>query len=116
MTGNSDEYVDYILECLENIGDIQVGRMFGGTGLKQDNIQFAMLMGNSLFFVVDEKTRPKYEKRGMGCFWYTTKKGRVNVKKYYEVPAELFEEQDELLAWAKSAIDSARKLYRPKKA
>ena len=34
---------------------------------------------------------------GADCFSYTSKKGRVDVKKYYEVPAEFLEDQDRLL-------------------
>lgn len=112
MTGSTQEYADHILELLEPINALSSGRFFGGTGLKCDSVQFAMLMGNSLFFVVDNSTRPKYEEKGMGCFWYRTKKKTVNVKKYYEVPGELLEDQGELLAWARESIQVARKLKR----
>ncbi len=63
-----------------------------------------MIMGNSLYFVVDDSTREKYEKMGSGCFSYLTKKGRVQVKKYYAVPAELIEDQEQLVLLAREAI------------
>jgi len=110
MTGSTQEYVDYVLELLEPIKNISSGKFFGGVGLKCESVQFAMLMGNSLFLVVDNTTRPKYEEKGMDCFWYKTKKKKVNVKKYYEVPSELLEDQDELLEWAKESIKIARSL------
>ena len=112
MTGSTQEYVDYVLELLEPIQKISSGRFFGGIGLKSDSVQFAMVMGNSLFFVVDDSTRPKYEALGMGCFWYNTKKKKVNVKKYYEVPGDLLEDNETLLKWAKEAIKIAQKLKR----
>lgn len=110
MTGSTQEYVDYVLELLEPINNVSSGRFFGGVGLKCEAVQFAMLMGNSLFFVVDDTSRPKYEEKGMGCFWYNTKKKKVNVKKYYEVPGELFDDQDMLIEWARESIKIARKL------
>lgn len=110
MTGTTQGYVNYVLELLDPIENITDGRFFGGIGLKCDAVQFAMIMGNSLFFVVDNTTRPKYEKRGMGCFWYKTKKKKVNVKKYHEVPGELLEDQDTLIEWAMESIEVARKL------
>ena len=110
MTGSTQEYLDYILELLEPINMLSSGRFFGGIGLKADTVQFAMVMGNSLFFVVDDSSRPKYEARGMGCFWYNTKKKKVNVRKYYEVPGDLLEDQAALVEWAKESIRIAAKL------
>ena len=110
MTGSTQEYVDYVLELLAPIQKISSGRFFGGIGLKTNSVQFAMLMDSSLFFVVDDSTRGKYEKMGMNCFWYNTKKKRVNVKKYYEVPGDLFEDQETLIEWAKESIKIAQKL------
>jgi DNA transformation protein len=51
---------------------------------------------------------------GSGCFSYTTKKGRVDVKKYYEVPAEFLEDQERLLGLANESIDVARKAKKSK--
>ena len=110
MTGSTQEYVEYVLELLEPIENVTSGRFFGGIGLKCGSVQFAMLMGNSLFFVVDDVTRSKYEEKGMNCFWYKTKKKKVNVKKYYEVPGELFDNQETMVAWANESIKIARKL------
>lgn len=110
MTGSTQEYVGYILELLEPLNALSSGRFFGGIGLKSDSVQFAMIMGNALFFVVDTSTRPKYEESGMGCFWYKTKKKKVDVKKYYEVPGDLLDDQETLVAWARESIQVARKL------
>ena len=110
MTGSTQEYVDFVIELLEPIQNISSGRFFGGIGLKSGSVQFAMIMGNALFFVVDDSTRPKYEQKGMNCFWYKTKKKKVHVKKYYEVPAELLEDPDSLIAWAKESFQVARRL------
>jgi DNA transformation protein len=67
-----------------------------------------MIMGSSLYFVVDDTTRPRYEKMGSGCFSYDTKKKRVAVKKYYSVPADLIEDQEQLVALAQESIRVAR--------
>lgn len=107
MSKTSQEYVNFIVELLSPIRTIRSGRFFGGIGLSTDGIQFAMLMGNSLYFVVDGVTRPRYEEMGSQCFWYTTKKGRVDVKKYYGVPAELLEDPARLVALAEESIQAA---------
>lgn len=108
MAGSSADYVEFVKEQLAPIPGLASGRFFGGIGLSVDGLQFAMIMGNALYFAVDQATRPRYEKMGSGCFWYATKKGRVDVKKYYAVPADLFENQARLVAFAREAIDVAR--------
>jgi len=37
-----------------------------------------------------------------------TKKGERFVKRYYEVPPDLFEDQEQLLVWAKESIGTAK--------
>lgn len=109
MTRSSPEYVEYVKEQLAPIPGVDSGRFFGGVGLTAGGTQFAMLMGNTLYLVVDDTTRPKYEAMGSECFWYTTKKGRVNVRKYYNVPAEMLEDQERLVALAEKSLDIARR-------
>ena len=110
MTGSTQEYVEYILELLTPVKTISIGRFFGGIGLKSGDTQFAMVMDNSLFFVVDDITRNKYQEYGTECFWYNTKKKKVNVKKYHEVPAEIIENNEAIIEWAIEAINIANKL------
>jgi len=115
MTGNSKQYIEYVLEILEPINVISSGKFFGGQGITCNSVQFAMIMGNSLFFVVDDKSRVKYQQMGTDCFWYTKKTGKVFVKKYHEVPSELMDDSDQLLEWARESINIAKKLNRKKK-
>lgn len=106
----ASDYVDFVLEQLEPIRELTSSRFFGGVGLSARAVQFAMIMGNSLYFVVDDETRPKYEKMGSSCFSYRTRKGSVDVKKYYEVPGDLLEDRERLLDLARESIEIARRL------
>jgi len=45
---------------------------------------------------------------GSDCFSYDTKKKRVAVKKYYSVPADMLEDQEQLVALARESIRVAR--------
>lgn len=105
----SKEFVEYIEDVLFPIPDVSAGRFFGGKGFKSGGKQFAMIMGNTLYFCVDDLTRGKYEQRGMEPFSYSTKKRRVLVRKYFAVPEELIDEQDELIEWANEAIETAHR-------
>ncbi|MGQ0710755.1 MAG: TfoX/Sxy family protein [Rhodoferax sp.] len=107
MTATSTEYADFIIDQLAPIGVIQRVRFFGGIGLTAGGVQFAMLMKNTLYFCVNDATRPSYEALGSRCFSYATKKGRVEVKRYYQVPDAIVEQRDEIVAWARKALVSA---------
>lgn len=115
MTTPSAEYTEYVLELLEPIGPIQTGRFFGGVGISNGFVQFAMLMGNSLYFVVDEDTREKYEQAGMQSFSYMTKKGRIQVRRYFELPEDILSAPEQLRLWASEAMSIAGKT-KPNKA
>lgn len=103
------EFSAYILEVLEDLEDISAARFFGGVSMSSGAQQFAMIMGDTLYLCVDDSTRPRYLEMGCECFAYDSKRGRVQVKKYYAVPDELLDAPEELRDWAQDAIDAARR-------
>ena len=109
----STEYTEYVLELLESIGSVQTGQFFGGVGISNGSGQFAMIMRNSLYFAVDEDTRKKYEQAGMQSFSYMTKKGRVQVRKYFELPEDVLTDPEQLRLWANEAMYVAGKTKKP---
>ena len=115
MTANA-EYAEYVLELLGFVGPVWTGRFFGGVGISDGSAQFAMIMGNSLYFTVDEDTREKYEQAGMQPFSYMTKKGRVQVRKYFELPEDVLTDPEQLRLWANEAMSVAGKAKKPNKA
>jgi DNA transformation protein and related proteins len=109
VTAPSTEYVEYVLELLMPVGPVQTGRFFGGVGVSNGFVQFAMMMGNCLYFVVDETTRKKYERAGMQPFSYMTRKGRIQVRKYFELPEDILNDPEQLCVWAREAMNIAGK-------
>lgn len=103
----SAEFVDYVRELLGPLGQLTGGKFFGGHALKHKGSQFAMIMGNTLYLRVDDRTRSEFEKQGSRPFSYSTKNGVVQVRKYYAAPEDLLESPDQLLAWARQAIAAA---------
>ena len=103
----SEQYTAYVLELLEACGPIHASRFFGGKALSLESVQFAMIMGNTLYFAVDDTTRPRYEQAGMAPFSYSTRKGRIEVRKYYAVPEDVLTDPDQLRQWARQAVERA---------
>ena len=75
--------------------------MFGGWGLYRGRTFFGILFKGRLYFKTDERSRIAYVERGMPPFRPSTKQ---TLKTYYEVPAEVLEEPEELAAWAERAL------------
>lgn len=116
MSEASPQFADFIVDRLSGIPRIARTRFFGGTGLVADATQFAMIMGSTVYFVVDDTTRPKYEKLGSRCFAYDTKARRVQVRKYFEVPIEIIEDHEALAELAREAVRVAKSLATKKPA
>ncbi len=110
----SAEFTQYVMELLEPVGALRANRFFGGVGIAHESVQFAMIMGNRLYFAVDERTRAKFERAGTGPFSYATRKGRVTVCKYFELPANVLEDRDTLRAWARESIEAAARTAKGK--
>ncbi|KLN59419.1 hypothetical protein WH96_17745 [Kiloniella spongiae] len=109
MNDHKDSFSQYILEQLAPLGELKIGRFFGGKSIKYQNKQFCMLMKNRLYFRVSRNNLSDYLDNGSEPFSYLTKNGRVQVKKYYEVPADVLDDIDALRTWAKRAIEAAFK-------
>lgn len=97
--------------ALEQLGRvlpaIRARSMFGGVGVYSDDLFFALLDNERLYFKVDDQTRPDFEAIGMGPFRPFGEGGET--MQYYEVLAELIEDADRLSPWAVKAVDVARR-------
>jgi DNA transformation protein len=80
----SREFADYILDMLRPLGDVRCSRFFDGHQIRVDGEQ--IVIGGQLYFRVGEKLRAEIEDAGGRPFAYTTRKGRVTVPRYFNVP------------------------------
>jgi DNA transformation protein len=103
----SKEFVVHVRELLSSIGAFSDGVFFGGHALKYKDKQFAMIMGNTLYFRVNDQSRPEYTAMGSKPFSYLTKARRVEVRTYFSVPGDLLDSREDLLIWARKAIHAA---------
>lgn len=99
----SDSYLDYVTEQLTGVGRLRSKRMFGGVGFYADEWFFGLLDDDRLYFKVDDSTRGDFVARGMGPFTPFPDKPDYAMG-YYEVPADVVEEAEALVAWARKAI------------
>lgn len=108
MTPADPAYLASIVDRLEEYVPVQTRRFFGGIGLLYGEVQFAMVMGDTLYLVVDDVNRPSREAAGAEPFTYQTRRGQVTVGRYYTVPAHVLDDQEALRTWTAEAIQSAQ--------
>jgi DNA transformation protein len=104
----SASYRTFILEQLQRVlPAIRSRGMFGGVGIYSADLFFALLADDTLFFKVDDVTRPSFERCAMGPFRPFGEGGEV--MQYYQVPEEVLEDPDTLRAWGEEAVLVARR-------
>jgi DNA transformation protein len=97
----------YVLDQLEELGEVTARSMFGGVGLYYKDRFFGIIAGDVLYLKVNEGNRPDFEAAGMSPFKpYPHRSGTM---KYYAVPVEVLESPVELAAWARKAVAAARR-------
>lgn len=94
-----DAFVDYVLELLQTAGDITAQAMFGGYGIYKDGVIVAIIVNSRLYFKVCPDNRADYEQRGSQPFTYKRKNGKTATMSYWEVPTDIMEDHDQLIAW-----------------
>ena len=112
---------DFLIDLFADFGPVTIRRMFSGFGISADGTNFALALRAGLYFRADDKTIPQFEAEGSRPFQYQTRARTVTVNSYWELPARLFDDPEELTGWARAAVAAAqraalRKRPRAKKA
>ncbi len=101
-----DSFKEYVLDQLASLGNVSARRMFGAHGLYKGGAFFGIIWKGALFLKTNETSRKAFTERGMKPFRPSAKQ---TLKNYYEVPAEILDDNDSLCAWARTALSCAPK-------
>ncbi len=99
-----ERFEDRLLDRLSDLGEVTSRPLFGGYGVYWREAIFAILYGGKLYLKVDDQSKGDFVARGMGPF---RPNERQTLKSYYEVPPEVLDDREGLLAWAREAIRAA---------
>jgi DNA transformation protein and related proteins len=110
---------DFLTDLFSDFGPVTIRPMFSGFGISVDGVNFAMALRAGLYFRADEQTIPQFEAEGSKPFQYQTRAKTVMVNSYWQLPARLFDDTEELSQWARAALGAAQRAAlkkRPRKA
>jgi DNA transformation protein len=100
---------DFLIDLFADFGPVTIRRMFSGFGISADGTTFALALRAGLYFRADEQTIPLYEAEGSQPFQYQTRAKTVTVNSYWQLPARLFDDSEELSVWARAALVAAQR-------
>jgi DNA transformation protein len=104
---------EFIRELFAQFRAVTIRRMFGGAGIFADGLMFGLVFDGAIYLKVDAASIPDFEREGCQPFVYTRAKsaGRVgrHSLSYWRMPERLYDDPDELAAWAGRAFAIAQR-------
>jgi DNA transformation protein len=100
---------DFLIDLFVDFGPVTIRRMFSGFGISAEGTNFALALRSGLYFRADEQTIPQFEAECSKPFQYQTRAKTVTVGSYWQLPARLFDDTEELGGWAKAALAAAQR-------
>ena len=100
---------EFLIDLFSDFGPVTIRPMFSGFGISVDGVNFAMALRAGLYFRADEVTIPQFEAEGSRPFQYQTSARSVLVNSYWQLPARLFDDTEELSRWARAALGAAQR-------
>jgi len=95
-------FKSFVLDQLEELGDVTPRSMFGGVGLYHRGVFFGIVARDTLYLKVGDSNLADYEQAAMEPFRpYPNRSGKM---RYYSVPLDVLENAAELAAWSRKAI------------
>jgi DNA transformation protein and related proteins len=106
----SDSFAEFLREQLAPLGPLSLRRMFGKTGVFCDGVMLAMVSDNTLYFRVDDDNEAFFKEAAAFPPLNYAKKGESIDLAFWRAPERLFDEPEELVAWAKQALAAAHRV------
>ena len=103
-------FAEFLREQLAPLGHITMRRMFGKSGVFCDGFMLGMVRDNTLYFRIDEQNRGFFKEAEAFPPLSYEKKGSTIDLAFWRSPERLFDEPEELVAWARAALAGARRV------
>jgi DNA transformation protein len=100
---------EFLSDLFSDFGPVTIRPMFSGFGISVEGVNFALALRAGLYFRADEITVPQFEAEGSKPFQYQTRAKTVMVNSYWQLPARLFDDTEELSRWARAALGAAQR-------
>ncbi len=111
----SASFAEFLREQLAPLGRVTMRRMFGKTGVFCDGAMLGMVADDMFYVRVDDQNRGLFAEAASTPPLNYAKGGALIDLAFWRVPERLIDEPDELLVWARAALDAARRVAAKRK-
>ena len=106
----SAAFAEFLRDQLAPLGRVTLRRMFGKSGLFCDGVMLGMITDNVLYFRVDGENKELFKEAAAFPPLNYAKGGEMIDLAFWRAPERLFDEPEEFLQWARSALAAARRV------
>ena len=100
------EYITFLHELFAQFGVIKVRKMFGGYGVYHENLMFALVADQQIYFKADDTSKDEFISKQLPAFEYQ-KGNKTITMSYYLAPEEIYDDAEEAAHWANLAYSAA---------
>ncbi|MEK7136633.1 MAG: TfoX/Sxy family protein [Patescibacteria group bacterium] len=93
-------FAEYVADQVGELGEVRIKKIFSSYGLYLGETFFGIVNEGVLYLKTNPETAKKYQAVGMGPF--TPSQDQV-LKNYLEVPPEIIDDKDQLVAYVEEA-------------
>lgn len=109
-------FADYVVsDLLSEVEGVRARAMFGGHGVYKDDLIFAIIVDDELYYKVDDSNRKDFEALGSEPFVYRAKGNKRVAMSYWKLPSQIMDDREELLRWTQKSLAISRLAARAKK-
>ena len=99
MKNYKSEFLQYTLDLFSSLGRLSTKTLFGGNAILKNNITFAMVFDGSIYLKTNKNSVKKYLDLKSKPLSYKKNNKTINLR-YYEIPVEILDDEDQLIEWA----------------
>ncbi|QPQ54742.1 TfoX/Sxy family protein [Allosphingosinicella flava] len=99
-------FVDWVREAVAPLGGLGVRKMMGGASLYIDGTIFAILDEGEIWFKADAESDALWDEEGCARFTVTMKDGKTGTMNYRRGPADVYDDADAMLRWARLGLEA----------
>jgi DNA transformation protein len=105
----SREFLEFLKDQMAGFGPVFVRKMFGGAGVSLGDLNFAIIVDETLFLKSDALNDADFDAENLERFSYTAKGRRMEMS-YRRAPSRLMDDADEMALWCRKAYEAARRV------
>ena len=103
----SNDFTQFVLDQLSGWGKVSINKMFGCVALYKDNFAFGIIADDVVYLKVDDSNKTKFIESG--SVQLKPFKSNATVLSFYNIPADILEDSDAFIRWAKEALEIQKK-------